>query len=67
MNLDDEFYLLFCRVLRNHLPKCQRKQENEKNGNLSSSKMSNIMYTGDNCVYDEVGEVTKNPDYDDLQ
>lgn len=66
MKLDDEFHLLFCRVLRNHLPKCQHKQENEKTGNLSSSKISNIMYTGDICAYDEVGEVTKNPDYNEL-
>uniref|UniRef100_A0A8W8P1H2 Scavenger receptor class F member 2 n=1 Tax=Magallana gigas TaxID=29159 RepID=A0A8W8P1H2_MAGGI len=58
---------LVIRVLRNHLPKCQHKQENEKTGNLSSSKISNIMYTGDICAYDEVGEVTKNPDYDELQ
>ncbi|XP_065925726.1 multiple epidermal growth factor-like domains protein 10 isoform X3 [Magallana gigas] len=57
---------LVIRVLRNHLLKCKHKQENEKTGNFSSSKISNIMYTGDNCAYDEVGEVTKNPDYDEL-
>lgn len=55
------------RVLRNHPLKCRHKQEIEKTGNLSSSKISNIMYAGDSCAYDEVGEVTKNPDYDELQ
>lgn len=64
----NELNLLFCRVLRNRLPKCQHKKENEITGNFScSSKISNIMYTGDNCVYDEVGEVTKNQEYDELQ
>lgn len=67
MKLDDEFHLLFCRVLRNHLPKCQHKRGSENAGHLSSNKISNIMYTGDNSAYDEVGEVTKNPDYDELQ
>lgn len=59
--------LFFFRVFRNSLPKCQYKQENEITGNLSCSKISNIMYTGDNCVYDEVGEVSKNQEYDELQ
>lgn len=63
-----EFHLgfFFCRAFRNNLPKCQRKQDNEDSGDLSSITISNIIYTGDNCAYDEVGEVTKNPDYDEL-
>lgn len=58
---------LVLRVLRNHLPKCQHKRGSENTGHLSSSKISNIMYSVDNCAYDEVGEVSRNPDFDELQ
>lgn len=59
------FFLVFffCRALRNPLPKFQREQRNKDS---SSSKVSNIIYTGDDCAYEEVGEVTKNSDYDEL-
>lgn len=57
------FFFFFCRAIRNPLPKFQREQRNKDS---SSSKVSNIIYTGDDCAYEEVGEVTKNSDYDEL-
>ncbi|XP_052693329.1 multiple epidermal growth factor-like domains protein 11 isoform X2 [Crassostrea angulata] len=69
------FVTLFCvsaliniiLILRNNLLKCQRKKDNKAARNLGSSKVSNIIYTCNSAyAYDEVGEVTKNQDYDIL-